>query len=391
MKILYHHRTQAGGAEGVHIRGIKNAFKELGHEVLDISLIKKEENVNRNTKKNFKEKIFKQLSNLLPEYIFKILEVGYNFFAYFKLRKILKNTKFDLIYERYAYFCFIITFMAKRFSIPLIVEINITSYESDIRKIRFKYLARLVENYVFNNASLLIVVSSYLKENIRKRYKISDNKILVTPNAVNPNEFRLDTNIRNDIKKKYSKNLQNKIVVGFVGVFVSWHGLDYLIDVFNSIIKEKGIFNKISLLLVGDGPIKHEIEKAITKYGIAHHVIITGEVPHNEVKYYIDLFDIAVMPDSNHFGSPMKIFEYMVMGKPVVAPSYEPIKEVIIDGYNGLLFQPKNFEKFAEKLKLLIKDVNKRMRLGDNAKISVLENYTWKKNVEVILKSLPIQ
>ena len=93
------------------------------------------------------------------------------------------------------------------------------------------------------------------------------------------------------------------------------------------------------------------------------------------------------MPNSNDFGSPMKIFEYMAMGKPVVSARYGPIEEVIEDGKTGLLFKPLSQEQLIEKIFLLIRNYDLRKKIGEEGYYKVLKENTWNKNAERILKA----
>ena len=94
------------------------------------------------------------------------------------------------------------------------------------------------------------------------------------------------------------------------------------------------------------------------------------------------------MPDSNNYGSPMKLFEYGALGKPVVMPRYSPIEEVLEDGVNGLMFEPGSVVDMADKIVRLAKDPALRARLENRLKHDVLTNHTWTKNAERILEKL---
>mgnify|MGYP001035979736 CR=1 FL=1 len=397
-KIIYHHRTRAKGAEGVHIRGVQNAFVDLGYKIVDISLIKAN-SVKKSSNSSIvfsciKEKVSNLVTSFLPNVVFKILEILYNIYpfgaAQLKLIKFLgKKEKPEFIYERYAYFGFALAFLSKIYKIPLILEVNTTCLDYDVRPIRFRWFAKRIENFIFKQAKLITVVSSYLKKRICNEYGIRDRRVLITPNAIDPREFVLRDSSPSDKKLFYAvkKFVKDKFTIGFVGIFVPWHGLDFLLDVFSELYSTP-INDSLGLLLVGDGPVRKDIEEKIRKKSLQKNVFITGVIPHEEIKYFINLFDIAIMPDSNPFGSPIKIFEYMVMGKPIVAPAYTPIIEVLSHRKTGLLFSPKDKSECLKELHLFMRDSQFREILGKRAKHAVLTNYTWKKNVESILSSL---
>jgi len=98
--------------------------------------------------------------------------------------------------------------------------------------------------------------------------------------------------------------------------------------------------------------------------------------------------DICVVPHSNAFRSPIKLFEYMARGRAIVAPRTEPIKAVVQHGQNGILFTPEQPADLAAQLARLIGDPGERQRLGDAARRSVSEHHTWRRNAEAVLAAL---
>lgn len=148
----------------------------------------------------------------------------------------------------------------------------------------------------------------------------------------------------------------------------------------------------VKFIIVGDGPLRDELKERVARSPLLKEaVILTGSVPHSELQPYIASFDVGVMPDSNDYGSPMKIFEYMVMGKPVVAPRLRPIEEVIEDGENGILFAAKNKEALSGALIALLNDRRRHERIASRARLNVLEKHTWKKHAETILDKWPLK
>lgn len=392
--IIYHHRTRASGAEGVHIRGIMDAFSNLGYAVYDISIYKL--GVENARKQGSATTLFKYLNYLvakLPNILFKMFEVLYSLYAFFITMKTISKCKInyigiDFVYERYSYFNIGTAIAAKMQNVPFVLEVNTTCLDYDVRNIMFRPLARRAEQYLFDTSALIIVVSNYLKNRIMSEYNIESSKIVVTPNAVDPRYFNLENtgNKESQLLQQAIAFAANRTIIGFVGVFVPWHGLDFLVDVFVQSRKELAECS-VGLLLVGDGPVRGDIEKKIKDLGIASDVLITGIVPHHEIKNYIELFDVAIMPDSNPFGSPMKIFEYMIMGKPVVAPNYGPICDVIQDGHNGLIFSAKDIVSCMCQITRLIIDVELGNRIGNTARDHVLLGHTWTNNVTTIINA----
>ncbi|HAK52024.1 MAG TPA: hypothetical protein DCM54_09010 [Gammaproteobacteria bacterium] len=148
---------------------------------------------------------------------------------------------------------------------------------------------------------------------------VDPKKIHVLPNAADadtfgPNRFQQSIRPRLGIP-------ENEVVLGFIGWFVSWHNFDLLIEALGR-VKDEGA----TLLLVGDGDLKEELESLAIQHGCLDDIVFTGSVPYTEIPEYINAMDICIIPGSNQYRSPIKLFEYMCMGKAVVAPRLEPIE-----------------------------------------------------------------
>jgi glycosyltransferase involved in cell wall biosynthesis len=105
-------------------------------------------------------------------------------------------------------------------------------------------------------------------------------------------------------------------------------------------------------------------------------------MPHAEVRSWLSKMHVAVLADSNEYGSPMKIFEYMAAGKAIVAPDYGPVLEVLQDGVNGLVFPRRDVPALRDALARLAADAALRQRLAEHARTSVLARHTWRRNAE---------
>jgi glycosyltransferase involved in cell wall biosynthesis len=144
-------------------------------------------------------------------------------------------------------------------------------------------------------------------------------------------------------------------------------------------------YNEAVLLLIGDGPMRRSLEKRTSKLGLKNRVQFIGYVSHNQLPEYIAAFDIAVMPNSNEYGSPMKIYEYMAMSKPVVAPSFVPLKDGINHSVEGLLFEPENTDELVHCLEKLIIDPSLRVRMGKYGRKRILTIHNWDNNAESVI------
>ncbi|MBF0117737.1 MAG: glycosyltransferase family 4 protein [Desulfobacterales bacterium] len=331
MKILYHHRTLGDGAEGIHIMEMISAFEKLGHRVIlaghSITPYDTPEVIS----------ILSKIKNLIKGPVYELLEIAYNLYGFINIQKIINKLSPDLIYDRYMIFNYSSIFAGRRNKIPVFIEVNAPlalerNFESD-ESLKFKKIAYKMETLIPKNADKVFVVSTPLK-----KYLISIGvplkKIIVLPNGVNTQKFYKKAKPEY-LMKRLGLN-KNNIIIGFVGILRPWHGIDTLIESFRIVCSQ---FPQAILLIVGDGPIRKEIEDIADKIQIKKNLIITGRIPHNNVSDYISLFDIAVTPKATFYASPMKIVEYMAQGKPVIAPDMENIRDIVSHGKEGLLFK----------------------------------------------------
>jgi glycosyltransferase involved in cell wall biosynthesis len=141
-----------------------------------------------------------------------------------------------------------------------------------------------------------------------------------------------------------------------------------------------------ALLIVGDGPMREEIEHKASKLGCRSSVILTGSVPHQAIPLYICAVDLTVIPETNDFRSPIKMFEYMSMGKPVVAPRMPAIKCVIEDEKDGLLFDSGNAAEFKDALLRLLNSRDERNAMGASAFRKIRDGFTWEIHAKQIVR-----
>ena len=396
MKIVYA-RTQfwfnlkAGGSVG-HTLGVLKGFKKNNCEVKIIS----------NEKflgiEDFDYIIIK------PKYKAFLGEIIYNFYAGNRFKKEILNFCPDIIYHRYTGNTLFVAKIAKELNIPLILEFN----SFDTWKLKHWSASRNfltgfinghilyniikeIENYNLKNASLIVVVSEPLKADLVK-LGIPEEKILVNPNRVDPLKFDPKIITREEcIKLKRSLGIdEDKVVVGFTGTFGEWHGIPQLTEAIDKILKYALSMN-IHFLLIGAGKFKPEAESQIGHY---ENVTFTGVVPYSDIQNYLAICDILVSPHNpqvdgrEFFGSPTKVFEYMAMGKGIVASDLGQIGEVLKHNYSAILVEPGNVNQLVEAILKLVEDKELREQLGKRAREDVVANYTWEKNAERVMKAL---
>lgn len=380
MNILYHHRTLGDGAEGIHIKEMINAFEELGHKVEVVSPIGEKTNI-----KTRKTVILNKIKPLIPGFFYEIMELGYNFYGFYILSRAAKAFNPDFIYDRYITYNASSILVGKKLKIPVILEVNAPlalerTQERDER-LYFKIIANYLEKWVCANSLKTVVVSTPLKEYLIA-IGVPEEKISVMPNGVNPKKF-LPFNGKDKHLMDQLKIKDKKLIIGFLGILRPWHGIDLILETFRELF---GINKHIHLLIVGDGPIKDDIERKIRAYKLKESVTITGRISHKEIFRYINLFDIAVSPKTTFYASPMKILEYMALKKPVVAPDTDNIKDIISHNEDGILFIRDDHNSLKEAILNLIRDKRKAKILGEKARQKVCLERNWVCNAREIIK-----
>ena len=399
LKILYlrtHYwlGLKAGGSVA-HTAGVINSFSKF----CDIDVISNDELPEVRVKYKIVKpvKLFMRLSMALRFFD----ELLYNLKIIKLLSPHIKN--YDFIYQRYEQVSFCGAFLSQKYGIPLILEYN-SSPAWKIRnwvKVRNpvkRFYRDLVliplflsaEIYNLRVANLIVVVSGVMRRGLMER-GICGDRILVNPNGVDVERFRPGID-GGDVVRRYG--LEGRVVLGFVGTFGPWHGVDVIVDAYSMLLREHPRYRgETKLLLIGDGVMMGEVRRRVKEYGIVGNVEFTGFVSPGDVPRYLSVCDILINapvrnPDgSEFFGSPTKLFEYMAMGKAIISSDIGQMREVLRDGETAVMFRAGDSVDLARAMRVVIEDEFLRRELGRRAREEAVRNYTWDKHVERILKA----
>jgi glycosyltransferase involved in cell wall biosynthesis len=375
MKILYHHRIASKDGQYVHIEELTNSLRALGHELVIVEPAQL-------TRKSFGKSsgAVQNLRTFLPGFVHEFIEFCYSFFDFYKTVKAIRQHRPDCIYERYNIF-FISGILAKKiFSLPLILEVNAPLYfeRKQNHGIQLTWLAEWTEKFAWRNADYVLPVTEVLAD-IVVASGADRARCVVIPNGINAESFsdRHDGNkIRNAL------GLQDKLVLGFVGFVRKWHKLDRVLTAIH-----KNQQKNWHLLLIGDGPAREELQQQAAELGITDHVSFVGVVDRHEVADYVSAFDIALQPDVVEYASPLKLFEYMMLGRAVLAPNRRNILEILTDGKNALLFNPEDEDSFVTQLERLCASPELRAELGQAARQTITDKQLfWNENARKVEK-----
>lgn len=201
-------------------------------------------------------------------------------------------------------------------------------------------------------------------------------RMSILPNAVDTAAF---TRRPRDPALAARWKLTGKLVVGYVGTFKDYEGLDLLCQAMALLRGELG--DRVRLLLVGDGPAEGELALLVKRLGIGELVVFTGRAPHRQVADCYALCDLMVFPRRGvlvcEVVSPIKPFEAMAMGVPILASDVAALAEIVQDEVTGLLFKKDDVDSLCAQLLRLLEEPDLRTFLAGRAGSWVRANRSW--------------
>ena len=373
----------SGGAIS-HIRGFLYGLKGLGRSCRVFSGIPLAQDA-------FETEIVEPARR--PYFFWEAAMLSYNFRFARGVRRELGSAAPAAFYQRHCRFAIAGALLATRLKVPLILEYNgpegwIADHWDPTP---FRRLIALCEEWTLRCAARVIVVSEVLREELAGR-GISADRIRVNPNAVDPDQF-----YPGPAREAGRKNLNvapDEVLIGFAGSFSLWHGIEILERAIVRLFSDPST-SRLRFVLMGTGLLHGEMRSALAAYEKTGRVIFTGSLPSEKVVEYLDASDILVsphipMPDgSRFFGSPTKLFEYMAMGKGIVASRLEQLAEVLEHDQTGWLVTPADVDELAEAIRGLALDPARREALGIAARRAAIERHSWSRNVSWALSDLP--
>jgi glycosyltransferase involved in cell wall biosynthesis len=309
-------------------------------------------------------------------------------------QKHLKEKKLSFIYQRYSVNNYSGLKLARFYRVPFVLEYN----GSEIwiqrhwgRSLKYEKLSERIELLNLMAADMVVVVSQPLKDELVRR-GVDVEKILVNPNGVDPERYSPEID---GSRVRAQHLLDGKTVVGFIGTFGRWHGAEILAEAFGQLLHRYPEYQgRVTLFMIGDGTTMPLVKRNIDKFAIKESCVLTGLIPQEEGPKYLAACDVLVAshkpnPDGTpFFGSPTKLFEYMAMGKGIVASDLDQIGEVLKHDYTAWLVKPGDAESLMLGLKVLIDDKPRREKLGESARQEVVAKYTWREHTRKIIEKL---
>lgn len=291
-----------------------------------------------------------------------------------------RTWRFDLIYERYSLWSTAGVRAARRLGVPVVVEVNapLVAEQAEFRALMLADEARAIEGEVFRRADALAVVSDELVAYVTAR-GATPGRVHVIRNAVDTDRFH------SLVPPAHVPGIpEDALVVGFSGSLKAWHGLDTLLPAFRSF---RDHVSSAHLLVVGEGPRKPWVEGYVAGAGLEDAVTLTGWVGHDALPGLIARMDVATAPypaAAGHYFSPLKLFEYLALGRPIVASHIGQTAQVLDGTGAALLVPPGDPHALTQALLRLAEDPPLAASLARNAAVEG-RRHDWTDNARAVL------
>jgi glycosyltransferase involved in cell wall biosynthesis len=292
----------------------------------------------------------------------------------------------DVLYTRLQTMEWMAALLKYVFRFKYVVEVNgLAPVEMKINAVSGGWIAfvTFMERIIYKLSDQVVVPSVLIRDYLYRNYGVQEDSVLVVSNGANPEFSRpMDkTECRNQLGLPPDGNY-----LVFVGSLKKWHGIDRLVPLMPALVEDHpGLY----LLIVGDGEKREGLKQWIDEKRMGRNIILAGRVPFEKVPVYINAGDICLAPyfeeGLNETGiSPLKIFEYMACGRPVITNPVGGLDTLFREYEIGVMVHSMNPQDWEAPIKNLLGDPEKMKILGDNGYRAVQTHFNW----EVICKNI---
>jgi len=253
--------------------------------------------------------------------------------------------------------------------IPLIIHIHESLDYSNISSLTTEFKKYLwdptIQAWILNNSDVIVSVSKKNIKIIKSRFRIYEKPICWIPNAIDTKAFQ----------PKAHKIFRG--IIGFVGRLVYWKGIEAFLSSAKMVLQKNP---KAKFIIIGGGPLLRTLQEV---YKNEERIRFTGYIPPQFISYALGSIDILVLP-SYLENIPTILLQAMAKGIPVIASKVGGIPEVVIEGLNGFLINPKKIEEIADRILFLLNNPEEARRMGENGRIFVQNNY----DIDIVIKRI---
>ncbi len=301
--------------------------------------------------------------------------ISFYFFLLFYFLAHYFRQRPDVVYTRHQQMEWLVTWLRYVLDFTYVIEVNGLSFVE--QKIHDNpdwviKLTRRMERIVFRMAHKMVTSSGQLQEILCREYRLKPEHFCVVSNGANPELFKPMDQAR--CREQLHLEADNPYLI-FIGSLKRWHGLDQIVGAMPALAEK---IPGIHLMIVGEGEQRTQVERMVRENGLENTVTLFGEKLFEEVPYYINAADICLGSFSDKPGiSPLKIFDYMACGKPIVSNAVGGMDALIQSTQSGKLIHSQNAQAWIPPIVELMEDPGQRRTLGENGRKAVLETYNW--------------
>ncbi len=358
----------------VRANAILNALESLGHEVIRVQAASGGA-ASQGAAKGYRSLVKKLLPKAIAMPLRDRARVAFGKHYAERLTEIVKQEQPDVLLETHIAFSLGGTLASENTGVPIIFDDVAPSWEEAQQYgVGANDLAVKTHQQVMAQASRVVAVSAAIHQLLIED-GVPSEKVITVSNGINESLFHQGVD-GSAIRRQYNIP-EDAVTIVFVGSFQPYHRVDLLFDAAKKLTTDKPVY----LLLVGGD--KDQTEQ----YDASDTTIFAGRIPYENVAQYIAAGDITVMPATNDYGNPMKIYEYMALGKAIIAPNQPTIREIAEHGDGIYMFEQENIDDLARALQTLIDDDALRTQLGERA-LALSPQFTWRARAEIISNAM---
>ncbi|MDT0647588.1 glycosyltransferase family 4 protein [Zunongwangia sp. F260] len=381
MTILYY-STSFYANHGGSVQSIE-FYENLDHvKAVDKKILFPERKVKRvysNVSNNFLRRFLRRISLLQILFFYRR-----NNFHLKNLKKKIKDSNPDVIIFQMDSNFLQIGKIKESFPEKLVcTQINGSPFDEPFKNIAFKNYFLKNQRESYENSDLNFFISEFSRERVMGG-AVDYSRDVVIYNGTDPQKF-FPIKEKKSLREKWKFPVEN-FILGYIGTLDFHKQIIDLIEVFYELDL---IYHNLFLVIIGDGPAFAKIQDRIRNLRLEDKIQMTGWIDHQYINENINCFDLAVHHYASNYMNPLKIFEFLAAGLPVLAPDIPSVRNTFKDKEDLLLTGSEKGE-LKQKLELMISDNNLRKKLSSNQYLikNIEKNYTWKRYAERIVSQM---
>ena len=381
--LLYHHRTRAKDGQAVHVREMLEAFAQIGVTACEVSLVShaRETGVPSSTGG---ARFWRNIT--LPRTLTEVLELAYSKSGKNMLLRAGRESRYDLIYERYALHCKAGMLAARELALPFFLEVNapIVDEMEKLGLLRFRRRAVRNQQEIFEAASRIFVVTTVLAELV-EAMGVPRDRIVVTPNGARLDAYAAVRPRRRELRELFltAQGLCDKTLLVFIGYPRAWHRLDLAL---RAIAELSQSHVDLHLCILGDGPAVPQLKELSRELDIEARCSFLAAYSREELPAIVSCCDIAIIPAMNSYASPLKLYDSLAAGLPTLAPDQANLREAVADGRHAFLFAAQEQGSFTKRLRYILEHRDVASQVGQAGRQHLIDSdRTWEANARAVV------